>query len=164
MWLRFQIVSVTSCNKKKHQRRNWCTQYFRESRIKVKTNICEHNNFLNEDSRWKPTSVNTIFLDLKPKFSCKSTSVNVYCVHRLLCTMIFPLSSLAGLVLIDKKYIYIHSFQRVLCLALMYLIDLIQLCKLFFGVVKLKKVNCCLPCAWMLFALLFITFFCPYLH
>ena len=33
------------------QRKNWCTQYFRESRIKVKTNICEHNNFLNPDLR-----------------------------------------------------------------------------------------------------------------
>ena len=57
----------------------------------MKTNICEHNNFLNPDFRWKTTSVNTIFSDLKPKFSCKATSVNVYCVHRLLCTPIFPL-------------------------------------------------------------------------
>ena len=57
----------------------------------MKTNICEHNNFLHPDLRWKPTSVNTIFLDLKPIFSCKWTSVNVYCVHRLLCTQIFPL-------------------------------------------------------------------------
>ena len=29
----------------------WCTQYFCESRIKVKTNICEHNIFLNPDLR-----------------------------------------------------------------------------------------------------------------
>ena len=33
--------------------KNWCTQYFCESRIKVKTNICEHNNFLNPDLRFK---------------------------------------------------------------------------------------------------------------
>ena len=59
--------------------KNWCTQYFRESRIKVKTNICENNNFLNPDFRWKPKSVNTLFLNLKPRFSCKSTSVNVDC-------------------------------------------------------------------------------------
>ena len=52
----------------------------------MKTNICEHNDFFNPDLRWKPTSVNTIFSDWKPKFSCKSTSVNAYCVHRLLCT------------------------------------------------------------------------------
>ena len=50
---------------------------FCESRTNVKTNICEHNNFLNPDFRWKPTSVNTTFFDLKPRFSCKSTSVNV---------------------------------------------------------------------------------------
>ena len=46
--------------------------------IKVKTNICEHYIFLNPDLRWKPTSVNTLFSDLKPRFSCKSTSVKVY--------------------------------------------------------------------------------------
>ena len=32
-------------------RKNWCTQFFCESRIKVKNNICEHNFFLNPDLR-----------------------------------------------------------------------------------------------------------------
>ena len=45
-----------------------------------------HNIFVIPELGWKPTSVYTIFLDLKPKLSCKSTSVNVYCVHRLLFT------------------------------------------------------------------------------
>ena len=50
-----------------------------------------HEWVLNADLRWKPTSVNTIFSDLKPRFSCKSTSVNVYHLHQLIPTPIFPL-------------------------------------------------------------------------
>ena len=73
-------------------RKNWCTQYFCESRIRVKPNIlCEHNIVLNPDLRWKSTSVNTISSDLKPKFSCKSTSVYVYHLNQFLPTPIFPL-------------------------------------------------------------------------
>ena len=41
------------------------------------TQIC-----LNPDLRWKPTPVYTIFSDLKPRFSCKSTPVNVYHLHQ----------------------------------------------------------------------------------
>ena len=67
------------------------TQYFCESRIRVKTNICEHNIFLNPYLGWKPTSVSTIFYDLKPRFSCKSTSVNVFHLHQWIPTPIFPL-------------------------------------------------------------------------
>ena len=73
--------------------------------FRVKTNICEHKNFLKSDFRWKPTSVNTIVLDLKPKFSCKSTSVNVYCIHRLLCTQIFPLVVYNEYLISDPKLI-----------------------------------------------------------
>ena len=35
--------------------------------------------------------MNTIFSDLKPRFSCKSTSGNVYHLHQLIPTPIFPL-------------------------------------------------------------------------
>ena len=71
--------------------KNWYTQYFCESRFKVKTNTREHNYFLNPDSRLKPTYVNTIFSDLKPRFSYKSTSVNIYHLHQFLSSPIFPL-------------------------------------------------------------------------
>ena len=52
--------------------------------------------FFNPDLRWKPTYVNTIFSDLKPRFSCKSASVNVYHLHQLIHTQIFPLKETSG--------------------------------------------------------------------
>ena len=35
----------------------WCTQYFRESKIKTKTISCGHHNFLNPNFKWKPVHV-----------------------------------------------------------------------------------------------------------
>ena len=42
--------------------------------------------------------MNTIFSDLRPRFSCKSTSVNVYHLHQFIPTPIFPLQHIVNIV------------------------------------------------------------------
>ena len=68
-----------------------CSQNFCETWKNTESISCEHEIFLNPELRLKPSPVNTKFLDLKPRLSCKWCSMNVYHLHQILCTPENPL-------------------------------------------------------------------------
>ena len=85
----------------------------------MKTNICVHktnisgkigvHNIFFSDLRWKPTSVNTKFSHLKPRFSCKLTSVNDYHLHQF-----YTYTNFSS-IFIKKQYLWLSLLPPCSC-------------------------------------------------